>query len=214
MINIGERFGHWKVIGLSEKTDKSQNKYFLCRCDCGTVRDIAAHKLTSGRSKSCGCARTKDMTGEKIGRLTFLKVSGSDEGGRRIWLCQCDCGNLVEKTINQARYSPSCGCIKKGAASKTLEKNAEKLRYLDGTCINSFFQKLSKNNSSGIKGVTWDKTRQKWQAQIMFKRKAYNLGRYDKKDDAIRARQSAEKELFGEFEKYYQENYAKKKAQE
>lgn len=214
MINIGDRFGRWTVIGPSKKTDKSQNKYFLCKCDCGTARDIAGYMLASGRSKSCGCVRTKDMTGEKVGHLTFLKVARIGEGGRRIWLCQCDCGNYVEKTINQAKYSPSCGCARECAARETLKKNGKKLRRIEGTCIDSFHQNLSKNNKSGIKGVSWDKKRQKWAAQITFKRKVYNLGRYDTKEDAAKARQDAEKKFFGEFEKYYQENHAKKKAQE
>lgn len=54
---------------------------------------------------------------------------------------------------------------------------------------------LIKTNTSGVTGVTWDKTRQKWIAHI----KGKNLGRFDTKEEAIRVRKQAEIEYFGEF---------------
>ena len=38
------------------------------------------------------------------------------------------------------------------------------------------------------KGVSWDKTRNKWRAQACYRGKKYALGRYDDYDDAVRAR--------------------------
>lgn len=54
-------------------------------------------------------------------------------------------------------------------------------------------QKLSTNNTSGVVGVFWCNTYQKWQAQIRIKGKNENLGRFTDKKDAIKARQDAEK---------------------
>lgn len=50
-----------------------------------------------------------------------------------------------------------------------------------------------------------------WRAQIVFKGKNYYLGRYSKKEDAIKARKKAENSMFGEFLKWYYENYKKEK---
>lgn len=47
---------------------------------------------------------------------------------------------------------------------------------------------MLKNNTSGVRGITYDRTAQKWQAQIVFKGKTYKLGRYIDKEDAIKAR--------------------------
>ena len=58
---------------------------------------------------------------------------------------------------------------------------------------------MSKRNKSGVSGVCWDKTRDKWLAQIAYKYKKINLGRFDNLEDAIKARKDAEKEYFGEF---------------
>lgn len=52
------------------------------------------------------------MTGKRFGRLTVLKFSGTDTGGRTKWLCRCDCGN--EKIIDgykiRSGNTQSCGC--------------------------------------------------------------------------------------------------------
>jgi hypothetical protein len=64
---------------------------------------------------------------------------------------------------------------------------------------NSMNQSLKSNNTSGIKGVYWDKNRQTWNAEIMKAGKKYHLGRYKHKEQAAQIRQSAELQLFGEF---------------
>jgi hypothetical protein len=55
------------------------------------------------------------------------------------------------------------------------------------------------SNTSGHRGVIWDKSAKKWRAQIGKERRNYVLGTFDNIEDAIAARASAEKELFGEF---------------
>lgn len=62
----------------------------------------------------------------------------------------------------------------------------------------------TKANKSGVVGVNWDKSRNKWQATIRFKGKKYNLGRFDDIQDAIDARKEAEKQLFGSFIEWYE----------
>lgn len=66
---------------------------------------------------------------------------------------------------------------------------------------------MLKNNTSGIRGVSWDSHKQKWVAQIGFKGKNYHLGRYAKKEDAAKARKEAEENLFGNFLEYYQNTF-------
>lgn len=62
-----------------------------------------------------------------------------------------------------------------------------------------------KDNTSGIKGVTFDKTRQKWRAQIGIGKceKGYwytkGLGRFDTKEQAAAAYQAEAMRRFGEF---------------
>lgn len=73
----GRRFGKWTAI-LS--VERRYNTYFwLAKCDCGTERVVQGRHLTSGRSSSCGCARS----GPQHPRFKHGK-SGTPEYG--IWL--------------------------------------------------------------------------------------------------------------------------------
>jgi hypothetical protein len=44
-----------------------------------------------------------------------------------------------------------------------------------------------RNNTSGLRGVSWNRERRKWAAQICIQGRQCNLGRFDTKEDAFRA---------------------------
>ena len=56
-----------------------------------------------------------------------------------------------------------------------------------------------RNNTSGYKGVSWDKINKKWSSNIQINRQFKYLGRFDSKEDAYAAYCKAAKELHGEF---------------
>lgn len=64
---------------------------------------------------------------------------------------------------------------------------------------NGHNQSLSKTNTSGYKGVTWDKVGRKWRAYIKINDKDINLGRFIDILDAARAYDYAAIKYFGEF---------------
>lgn len=49
---------------------------------------------------------------------------------------------------------------------------------------------LQSNNTSGVKGVSWDKHHNKWIAYAFKKRKKIHLGRFEFFEDAVNARKS------------------------
>ncbi len=51
---------------------------------------------------------------------------------------------------------------------------------------------INKNNTSGVTGVTWSKSRRKWIAQIHIGKIGKALGGFDRVEDAIAARKNAE----------------------
>jgi hypothetical protein len=57
-------------------------------------------------------------------------------------------------------------------------------------------------NTSGLLGVSWDKSKQKWSAKIGRHGKTINLGRFDSAEQAAIARRKAELEFHGEFSSY------------
>ena len=68
---------------------------------------------------------------------------------------------------------------------------------------------LQSNNTSGIAGVGWHKSSNKWMAYIAINKKQIHLGLFSKKEDAIKARKEAEEKYFGEFSYDNSQSYTK-----
>lgn len=95
------------------------------------------------------------------------------------------------------------GPIPKGAMvdhvnGNILDNKIENLRLANGS-QNLCNQGLGKRNKSGFKGVCWHKTVKRWVAQICFKGKIKQLGKFKTKEEAYAARVEAEKLYHGEF---------------
>lgn len=58
---------------------------------------------------------------------------------------------------------------------------------------------IRKNNKSGKVGVHWSKHNKKWCAMICKNGKHKNLGYFSKYEDAVKCREKAEMEYFGEY---------------
>src|SRR5215472_17602435 len=50
----GKRFGFYVVIKRVENGHRGV-PYWLCRCNCGTIKKIAGPELRKGKTHSCGC---------------------------------------------------------------------------------------------------------------------------------------------------------------
>jgi hypothetical protein len=53
----GQRFGFVVVEQLSHRAEGTSRWYWVCRCDCGTVRPMAGNQLVRRGSQGCGCQR-------------------------------------------------------------------------------------------------------------------------------------------------------------
>jgi hypothetical protein len=56
--------------------------------------------------------RVKDLTGQVFGRLTVVERAGSNQHGRALWRCRCDCGNEVVVLGNSLLTSRTQACGK------------------------------------------------------------------------------------------------------
>jgi hypothetical protein len=89
-----------------------------------------------------------------------------------------------------------------------LDNRKSNLRIAD-KADNAANSKIFKNNTSGVKGVSWSKQANGWRAYITRHYQTHELGIFKDKEDAIRARLIAENKYFGEFasQKYLYDKY-------
>lgn len=113
----GQKFNYWTVLNYAGHGN------WLCQCDCGNIKEVRGDGLKNGHSKSCGCKLrdVQDLTGQKFGRLTVLKLHhirtvksiNNKTRNIRYYLCKCDCGNkhIVSQVNLKNGNTKSCGCL-------------------------------------------------------------------------------------------------------
>lgn len=104
----GMRFGKLIVKNKDEKSNK-----LICQCDCGRTIATKRSYLLNGDTKSCGCIRIKDLTGQRFGKLIVKDFVGTNKHSTAMWNCICDCGNktVVSSNCLISGDTQSCGCI-------------------------------------------------------------------------------------------------------
>lgn len=140
----------------------------------------------------------KDLTGKKFGKLSVLaKTNNRADGGSVVWQCKCDCGNIVEisskKLVNG--LAVSCGCYQKERQKYSMKKLHSK-QFKENTNIDLIAKhKANSNNKSGIRGVHWCSSKNKWIASLSFQKKTYSKA-FENKEDAIKYRKELEEKYF------------------
>lgn len=146
----------------------------------------------------------KNIIGTRFGKLVVLKKHHSDKKNT-YWECECDCGNItiVQRSSLTTGKTSSCGCVMKEVSRDTALKidlhgqGMRKLKeesYREGTSLKALGRKMSKNNTTGVKGVSFKKG--KYETYIKMFNKYLYLGRYETLEEAKEVREEAEKILF------------------
>lgn len=129
----GQKFGRWTVLYKSEKRTSDNQIMWHCKCDCGNEKDVPRKLLRNRHSQSCGCLRkevasynhTKNLIGQKFGRLIVIERIGSTEQKKATWKCKCECGNeiIVPTGSLTSGNTTSCGCYNKEAVAERSKNN-------------------------------------------------------------------------------------------
>ena len=101
----------------------------MCKCNrCKNIVKRRGDHLYQNKLISCGCPKPIDITGQKFGHLTAIKIKRYDSNNGYIWECQCDCGNecfVSYCNLNTERVSECPFCSRRKAMIK-LGKNGSK----------------------------------------------------------------------------------------
>lgn len=161
----GQKFG--RITFLNRSAKKQGTSYFWDGiCDCGNPVCIVPSKVVRGITTSCGCyvkevakKRLKDWTGQKFGRITFLRRSTTTHHAYQ-WEGICDCGTSVLLVPSDAKrgQTVSCGCYQKELLSKrsldrrqyspriSSARKVWQISYKDGNITFPEFLELSQKN--------------------------------------------------------------------
>ena len=134
----GEVYNKWTI--LEDAPDRifesgQKKRYVVCKCSCGTIKEVNLSNLVRGKTISCGCEliaaghkrrgvklenykpkKYVDLTGERFKKLLVLNkhIFTTDVARKtRSWDCLCDCGNKVTLPEHKLKSNISCGCYRK-----------------------------------------------------------------------------------------------------
>lgn len=202
---VGITYNNFKIIDYKRENGRS---FLFVECPlCHKQKWMRKEQVEI--AKSCGCLSrkaqfvAKNIKNKKFGRLVALEPANKRDknNGSVVWCCRCACGNNVEVAeylLSNGKVK-SCGCLSRENSSKNGKKSCIKQAKkvcVENTRLDNLAAAKPKNNTSGYKGVTWDRSREKWMAQIVFKGKKHFLGRYNTIEEAAAARKQAEEELY------------------
>lgn len=180
------------------------------------------YNTTDGGEGTVGHRHTEESK-RKMSESKKGKMTGSNSpSAKSVYCIELDASFLsavdAEKHTGVSRQTISLCCLRKnkstGGGSTTFKIlhwifEADKTDKLISEILNQPMVELPANTSSGVHGVYWDKSKNKWAVQITCNGHKKFLGRYADKHDAIVARLSAEKKYCGDnalqfylFEKY------------
>ncbi len=211
---VGRTYGKITILEIVGRTPIRRFAVALCRCACGTEWETLVSNVKNGSVGSCGCSRgiresppinhPDGSISIPLTRGKFSRIDGEDfeRVSKLTWrvgngYAVSEVSGIEIQLHNFVRPVPD-GFFNDHIFGDKLDNRKSKLR----TCThqqNCFSRKRPSTNTSGHKGVSWNKTRRKWSAYIKSGGKLSHLGYFSDKNDAADAYKEAAVRLHGEF---------------
>ena len=219
----GNQFGRLTVVERASNSIPDNKVRWLCKCECGNTSIVRARCLVNGHTTSCGCFQRQTVSDtakhvrQKHNKFLVCEKNVHVRLGRSKSEMICDIEDwdalknhywvlsstgyaaaVIEKKLRlfhaQVLECPN-GMVRDHINRNKLDNRKNNLRIVtyQGNIINS-----SENirNTSGVKGVGYEKRRKKWYAKIIFNGKNIWLGYFKNFESAVRARKKAEERYY------------------
>jgi hypothetical protein len=203
-LGVGQVIGNLTVIEIVRKVKRT---YYICKCDCGETVEKVEWTLSSDKyKKACKTCIRKSLP------LYYTKTSYKAMKAR--------CCNSSHMAFSKYSSLPTPICSRwledepqgfinfiedmgERPDGMTLDRIDPCLGYSKENCrwtsyeVQNFNISKKENNTSGRTGVYWNKNLSKWLAYIRLEGKSRHLGYFIDFEDAVKARESAELEVYG-----------------
>ncbi len=198
----GQRIYLWTVILETKKPDhlkEAEDRYWLCECDCGTVKVVTQGTLRSRPTKSCGCIK-------KLKK----ESRAADNPEYKVWLTmkqRCHNPNSSRYSGWGARGIRVCDRWRKSFSDflndmgprpsnqHSIDRIDVNGHYEPSNCrwVTNLEQAINRRpGKSGIVGVNYLKNKDKYRAVGQLNKKRKRLGEYKDFFEAVCARKSWE----------------------
>lgn len=213
-IHVGAKYN--KLTIIEDLGIRDRRRMVNCICDCGNEKVFRFDLLERGTTKSCGCYydETRYTSNFRHGNCDheLYKIwasmrdrcnnpnssSYAEYGGRGINVCERwddfslfleDMGSRPEG-LSLDRIDPDKGYEPSNCrwANSSVQVHNQRKRKTNGDY----------NSTSKLKGVSYDKFRDKWMARLHYKGKVVLRKRFDKEDEAAEAYNEASFKIYGD----------------
>ena len=220
----GFKVNNWTVVKQIDDYVSPMGKHYanwLCRCVCGEEEVFQGNRIQRNMPMGCKSCRLSekrkfDLSGEYgigytsntnkpfmfdkedydlIKGYTWHEKVG--QTGTYIMASAWDASKKKGKTV--LLHNLIMGCKGIDHINRDTFDNRKANLRICSNMENSWNRGVRKNNKSGVTGVWLNKQSNLWTSYIMYDGDFKNLGVFNNKEDAVRARLVAENELFGEY---------------
>lgn len=207
----GNKYGRLTVLHLTEV--RKRKAHWLCKCDCGNIKEVIGASLKNKNTQSCGCfhsdqvRKSQTTHGDSKGRNNsrLFKIWGNmktrcnnknnksyiDYGGRGIAIC---------KEWDDYSTFKHWALINNYSENLQIDRIDNNKGYFPDNCrwvtrnINVRNVRSSKGSSSKYVGVHFSTAKNKWQASIGFNGTVISIGCFCTELEAATARDAYVKE--------------------